>query len=108
MTQEQNIRLENTKTWKKAKEESIGHQRAVCLGIKDRLQYALVCHVTILHYITLLHFDIELHHIISEYMITLYYMVTLYCIIQLYAPWLALWYGMVSHWLSGHFLEYSL
>src|SRR6218665_3003330 len=23
-------------------------------------------------------------------------------------PWLALWYGMVSHWLSGHFLEYSL
>src|SRR6218665_1179536 len=23
------------------------------------------------------------------------------------SPWLALWYGMVSHWLSGHFLEYS-
>src|SRR6218665_3238511 len=23
-------------------------------------------------------------------------------------PWLALWYGMVSHWLSGHFQEYSL
>jgi len=20
------------------------------------------------------------------------------------SPWLALWYGMVSHWLSGHFL----
>jgi len=23
------------------------------------------------------------------------------------SPWSALWYGMVSHWLSGHFLEYS-
>src|SRR6218665_617584 len=23
------------------------------------------------------------------------------------SPWLALWYGMVSHWFSGHFLEYS-
>src|SRR6218665_2908321 len=23
-------------------------------------------------------------------------------------PWLAPWYGMVSHWLSGHFQEYSL
>src|SRR6218665_2333634 len=23
------------------------------------------------------------------------------------SPWLAIWYGMVSHWLSGHFLEYS-
>src|SRR6218665_4076840 len=23
------------------------------------------------------------------------------------SPWLALWYGMVSHLLSGHFLEYS-
>ena len=23
------------------------------------------------------------------------------------SPWLALWYGMVSHWLSGHFLECS-
>src|SRR6218665_1038877 len=23
------------------------------------------------------------------------------------SSWLALWYGMVSHWLSGHFLEYS-
>src|SRR6218665_1328171 len=23
------------------------------------------------------------------------------------SPWLALWYGMVSHWLSSHFLEYS-
>src|SRR6218665_1619301 len=23
------------------------------------------------------------------------------------SPWFALWYGMVSHWLSGHFLEYS-
>src|SRR6218665_3934256 len=23
------------------------------------------------------------------------------------SPWLALWYGMVSHWLSGHFLRYS-
>src|SRR6218665_1007183 len=22
-------------------------------------------------------------------------------------PWLALWYGMVSHWLSSHFQEYS-
>src|SRR6218665_3603938 len=26
---------------------------------------------------------------------------------QLHHPWLALWYGMVSHWLSGHFQEYS-
>ena len=95
MTQEQNIRLENTKTWKKAKEESIGHQRAVCLGIKDRLQYALVCHVTILHYITLLHYDIELHHSISEYMITLYYMVTLYHYIVLFNCILRGWpFGM--------------
>src|SRR6218665_1905441 len=23
------------------------------------------------------------------------------------SPWLALWYGMVFHWLSCHFLEYS-
>src|SRR6218665_2795351 len=23
------------------------------------------------------------------------------------SPWLALWYGMVLHWLSGHFLGYS-
>src|SRR6218665_1109486 len=23
------------------------------------------------------------------------------------SPWLVLWYGMGSHWLSGHFLEYS-
>src|SRR6218665_164275 len=23
------------------------------------------------------------------------------------STWLALWYGMVAHWLSGHFLEYS-
>ena len=23
------------------------------------------------------------------------------------SPWLALWYGMVSHWLSGHLLGYS-
>src|SRR6218665_1757326 len=23
------------------------------------------------------------------------------------SPWFALWYGMISHWLSGHFLEYS-
>src|SRR6218665_1247429 len=23
------------------------------------------------------------------------------------SPWLALWYEMVSHWLSSHFLEYS-
>src|SRR6218665_884086 len=23
------------------------------------------------------------------------------------SPWLALWYGRVSHWLSGPFLEYS-
>src|SRR6218665_691704 len=23
------------------------------------------------------------------------------------SPWLALWYGMVSHWLSSHFLGYS-
>src|SRR6218665_2612660 len=22
-------------------------------------------------------------------------------------PWLALWYGIVTHWLSGHFQEYS-
>jgi len=24
------------------------------------------------------------------------------------SPWLSLWYGMVSHWLSGHFLGYSV
>src|SRR6218665_651429 len=23
------------------------------------------------------------------------------------SPWSVLWYGMISHWLSGHFLEYS-
>ena len=23
------------------------------------------------------------------------------------SSWMALWYGTVSHWLSGHFLEYS-
>src|SRR6218665_3949680 len=23
------------------------------------------------------------------------------------SPWLARWYGMVSHWLCGHLLEYS-
>ena len=23
------------------------------------------------------------------------------------SPWLALWYGIVSQWLSGHYLEYS-
>jgi len=22
------------------------------------------------------------------------------------SPWLALWFGMVSHWLSGHLIEY--
>jgi len=35
MTRKQKRRPENTKTWKKAK-EIVGHQRAVCPGIKDR------------------------------------------------------------------------
>jgi len=36
MTQEQIRRPGNMKTWKKDEGKSIGQQRAVCLGIKDR------------------------------------------------------------------------
>ena len=35
MTDEQKRRPQNTKTWRKDEGKSIGHQRAVCLGIKE-------------------------------------------------------------------------
>ena len=52
MTQEQKRRLENTMTLKTGEGKSIGHQRAVCLGIKDKerffIAYILCCNYKIL------------------------------------------------------------
>jgi len=51
MTQDQERRLEDTKTWKKGKGKSIGHQRAECPGVKarkkDRLTYCKATYLII-------------------------------------------------------------